>query len=277
MKLNQDTVWAITKPQYNLLKSIEYLSKFHEYIPLTSLTKYDNHKAHLYDLTKSKFLRFQTIPFIGYKITTSGYDCLAITSLRKLKLTKMGDKIGIGKESDIYYGEYDNKPVALKFHRIGRTSFRSVKNNRDYHGNKKYQSWQQLSTTSAEKEYNYMKEFKEFNIPEVIVVDRHVVVMELLDDYELLNSARDFDFNKVYIEMMMFIEKLWDYGYVHGDFNEFNVMVKGDEIKVIDFPQCLKNTHEKAREYLKRDIESVKIFFEKKFRYSCEAIPDIQI
>lgn len=277
MKLNHDSVWTLTKPQFNVLKSIEHLSKFHEFIPLDSLHAQGNIKVYLFDLARSRFLRYQTIPFIGYKLSVSGYDCLAITSLRKHGLTVMGDKIGIGKESDLYYGEFNDRPVALKFHRIGRTSFRSVKNNRDYHGTKKFQSWQQLSKTSAEKEFSYMQQFKEFDIPEVIAYDRHVVVMELLDTYELLNNAKDIDLECIYNEMMIFIGNLWNFGYVHGDFNEFNVMVTKDKIKVIDFPQCLKNTHERAKEYLERDIENVKIFFERRFRFLCDAMPDISL
>lgn len=275
MKLNLDYVLTITKPEYTVLKSIEFLSRFHEYVPLDTIPKHSNLNSIIYDLTRSKFLRYQSIPFTGYKITTSGYDCLAITSLRKKGLNVMGSKIGIGKECDLFYGEFNKRQVALKFHRIGRTSFRSVKNNRDYHKSHKFVSWNQYSKTSAEREYNYMVDFKHLNIPEVIVYDRHVVVMELLDEYELLNSARDYDLNTVYIEMMQFIETLWNYGYVHGDFNEFNVMLCDNKIKVIDFPQCVKNTHERSDEYLKRDIENVKIFFERRHRYQCEAMPDI--
>jgi len=42
-------------------------------------------------------------------------------------------KIGCGKESDIYKCVNDNgEHVILKFTRLGRTSFRTIKNNRDY-------------------------------------------------------------------------------------------------------------------------------------------------
>lgn len=49
----------------------------------------------------------------------------------------MGNQIGVGKESDVYVaggedGEED-KEYALKLHRLGRTSFRQLKNKRDYH------------------------------------------------------------------------------------------------------------------------------------------------
>jgi RIO kinase 2 len=42
-------------------------------------------------------------------------------------------------------------------------------------------------------------------------------------------------------------------------------MVKGNEIKVIDFPQCVPNTDRMALEYLKRDFECIETFFKKKY------------
>ena len=42
-------------------------------------------------------------------------------------------KIGVGKESDVYKCTNENgDEVILKFARLGRVSFKTVKNNRDY-------------------------------------------------------------------------------------------------------------------------------------------------
>ena len=42
-------------------------------------------------------------------------------------------KIGVGKESDIYLiRSNENKLMVLKLARLGRASFKTVKNNRDY-------------------------------------------------------------------------------------------------------------------------------------------------
>ena len=65
-----------------------------------------------------------------------GYDYLVIKVFMKRRLVnKVGLKIGMGKESDIYVCSTDDpeRPtVIIKFARLGRTSFRTVKNNRDY-------------------------------------------------------------------------------------------------------------------------------------------------
>ncbi len=70
--------------------------------------------------------------------------------MKRGSIKRVGIKIGVGKESDIYLceggkpkGEEDEDeddeeskdnyyPVVVKFARLGRTSFRTVKNNRDY-------------------------------------------------------------------------------------------------------------------------------------------------
>ena len=59
-----------------------------------------------------------------------GYDFLAIKAmLNRGSLTALGRKIGIGKESDIYLAcNEEGTQMALKIHRLGRTSFTNVRN-----------------------------------------------------------------------------------------------------------------------------------------------------
>jgi RIO kinase 2 len=68
----------------------------------------------------------------GYRLTTSGYDIMALENLKARGIVAaLGDKIGTGKESDVYLAATaDGKQVVLKFHRLGRTSFRDVKKKR---------------------------------------------------------------------------------------------------------------------------------------------------
>jgi len=54
-------------------------------------------------------------------------------------------------------------------------------------------------------------------------------------------------------------------GLIHGDYNEFNLMVNADGTKltVIDFPQCISVKHPNAASYFNRDVECVFIYFDK--------------
>lgn len=46
---------------------------------------------------------------------------------------------------------------------------------------------------------------------------------------------------------MNLIVRLAEYGLIHGDFNEFNIMISDEEeITLIDFPQMVSTTHPNA-------------------------------
>lgn len=83
--------------------------------------------------------------------------------------------------------------------RLGRISFRTVKQNRDYLRGRKSASWMYLSRLAAEKEFQFMKVnspqsslLKEqilhnhgFPVPQPIEQNRHQVVMEFIDAFQL--------------------------------------------------------------------------------------------
>lgn len=55
----------------------------------------------------------------------------------------------------------------------------------------------------------------------------------------------------VYNELMELIVKLANHGLIHGDFNEFNLMLDSeDRITMIDFPQMVSTSHPNAEWYV---------------------------
>lgn len=51
----------------------------------------------------------------------------------------------------------------------------------------------------------------------------------------------------LYDELMNIIVRLADSGVIHGDFNEFNIMLTEDERPIIiDFPQMMSTAHPNA-------------------------------
>jgi len=63
-----------------------------------------------------------------------------------------------------------------------------------------------------------------------------------LQIHELQNPSQ------VYDELMNLIVKLANHGLIHGDFNEFNLMLDDhDHITIIDFPQMMSTSHPNAR------------------------------
>ena len=70
---------------------------------------------------------------------------------------------------------------------LGRTSFRKLKEKRDYHGHRHKTSWIYLSRLAAMKEFAYIKALNERGFPTPTPVDfnRHCVVMQLMDGHPL--------------------------------------------------------------------------------------------
>lgn len=51
----------------------------------------------------------------------------------------------------------------------------------------------------------------------------------------------------VYSELMDLIVKLAHHGLIHGDFNEFNLLLDNDDhVTMIDFPQMISTSHANA-------------------------------
>lgn len=108
-----------------------------------------------------------------------------------------------------------------------------------------------------------------FPVPTPIDQARHCVLMELIDSYPLRQVTEIADPEKLYAELMGLILRFASQGLIHGDFNEFNILVNEEtqEPIVIDFPQMVSIDHPNAEEYFDRDVQCIKTFFERKFRY----------
>jgi len=58
----------------------------------------------------------------------------------------------------------------------------------------------------------------------------------------------------VYSECMDMIVRLANHGLIHGDFNEFNLMVNDDgSVTMFDFPQMVSTSHPNAQWYDERE------------------------
>lgn len=267
MKLLMDGVWNISKDHRNVLEAAETFLKTHHYIQEDMIKNKSRIKSNfsviLRDLVKLKFIQCFGSTF---KLSLSGFDCVAINKLREMGLNEMGSPIGIGKESDIYLGMFKKNDVAIKVHRLGRSSFNKIEE-RQLNGE---DNWFSANKESAYKESQFLQIFSKLDVPVFYCYCKHMVVMELLDSYDTLYKVTVENPEVVSGKMLNFLKQMWEMGYAHGDFNEFNVMVRDSDIKVIDFPQCVPSDDPKAIFYLKRDIECVHKYFWKKNKIVCD-------
>jgi len=142
----------------------------------------------------------------GYALTYMGYDYLALKAFMKRgHIKQVGIKIGVGKESDIYICENpEGETVVIKFARLGRTSFRTVKDNRDYLKGRSNSSWLYLSRIASLKEFAFMKALhgKDFPTPVPIDSNRHGIVMSHIRGYPLSQIKELTNPGKVYEQLL---------------------------------------------------------------------------
>jgi len=174
----------------------------------------------------------------------------------------------------------DGNVMALKLHRLGRTSFRAVKSKRDYMRRGSHYSWLYLSRLAALKEFAFMKALGEAGlpVPKAIECNRHAVLMTMIDAHPMVQVQQLGDPRKVYEECMSVLVKLAQLGLVHCDYNEFNLLIsENEELTLIDFPQMVSISHANAQELFERDVEGVVRFFERKLGYLPEGDPALEL
>ncbi len=272
--------------EFRVLTAVEMGMKNHEYVPTPLVESISGLKRGgafklIKDLCKHKLVAHRSAPCDSYRLTSKGYDFLALKALAKRgTLSALGIQIGVGKESDIFtVHTADGVEVCLKLHRLGRTCFRSVKNNRDYTRPGQHASWIYLSRLSALKEYAFMKALHAhgFPVPEPLDVNRHCVVMRLASGYQL-NSIQSLRHPAaVFGRLMELIVKLAEHGLIHCDFNEFNLLVDEEErVTLIDFPQMVSTSHINADYYFDRDVACVATFFKRRFGFEPTELPSLE-
>ncbi|XP_008555978.1 serine/threonine-protein kinase RIO2 [Microplitis demolitor] len=286
-KLDVTGLRYLSKEDFRVLTAIEMGMKNHELVPAMLVAQIANlrhggvHKL-LRELSKHKLVSYERGKrYDGYRLTNAGYDYLALKVLSSREVvSSFGNQIGVGKESNIYVvADKNDTPLCLKLHRLGRTCFRNIKDKRDYHKNRKSMSWLYLSRVSATREFAYMKALEDrgFPVPKPIDFNRHCVIMELVDGYPLCSIKQVENPDKLYDELMNLIVRFGNHGVIHGDFNEFNIMIT-DEGKpiIIDFPQMVSTEHPNAEYFFERDVNCIRTFFKRRFDYESELYPSFK-
>lgn len=266
---------SLTPRDIQVLRAIEDLSSRHEYVPLEKIEKrtkiLEEHLTLvLSKLNKLRLVKRETIGgYKSFRMTTLGYDMIAIDELVKKKvLVALGDKIGVGKESEIFVGlSTGGEKVAVKFLRIGRASFKRTKILRDWSRGPR-STWYEQSKIAAEREYRALKELVlvRAKVPTPYGYNRHVVVVEYLEGVELYKRPQLSDPEAVLNLILDTLKTAYqDVGIIHSDLSEYNILINLDtqDPYIIDWPQYVYRDHPSSFELLKRDVEYIVRFFNK--------------
>ena len=257
MRLDPTVMRTMNRQDFRVLAAVETGMRSHELVPANLVAsiaalRHGGTGKVLSSLLRDKLLSHdQSCGYDGYRVTNAGYDILALHNLKSRGIVAaLGDKIGTGKESDVYVAASpDGKQIVLKFHRLGRTSFRAVKNKRDYfmvNANKgaasQPNSWLFLSRISSLKEFTFMKALHQVEYPTPIPLaqNRHVVVMALVRGVPLYqihtNRVSAEQAESIFQQSTILASRLAQHGLVHCDLNEYNLMVdlSGIQDKIAD-------------------------------------------
>jgi RIO kinase 2 len=234
MKLDAGVLRYLTRDDFRVLTALELGMKNHDLVPteliasIASLKHGGVHKV-LGNLLRLKLIAHERSLYDGYRLVYQGYDFLALHWLLLHEIVvSFGRQIGVGKESDIYLIKNgSNKQFVLKLHRLGRTSFRKVKEKRDYIHERTSINWLYMSKLAALKEFSFMHALYDakFPTPTPIAINRHAIVMSYVPGTLLANCRSLINIADTFHECMDLMTRLAACGLVHCDFNQFNLIV----------------------------------------------------
>lgn len=263
---------SISSPALKILKTVESGMNRYEYVPIRiieSSIKLSSEKTRVLAdlLVKDGFMIAVSSPYRGYALTFSGIDLLALKTLvDKGALSAMGKPVGVGKESEVYDALLENgEVVAVKFHRIGRISFRQTRRLRIYATGAKA-GWITQAKRAASREFMALKRLYDSNVsvPRPIFKTHHVVVMSALDGRPLIEYAKMIT-KEMVNDIFVNLRKMYEVGVVHADLSEYNILISEDgDVMLFDFPQWVSPNHNSANRYLFSDLNNLVRFFSKK-------------
>lgn len=263
----------LEKKDVRVLQVIEAAMSEHEFVPKELIAKFTDFSSketffRLHRLSKFRLIRRMKGAYVGYTLNYAGYDCLAINALVKGEvLEAFGKSLGVGKESDVYDAlNPDGENIAVKFHRLGRVSFRETIRKRGY--TTQHTGWLYQSRLAAEKEFKGLKRVFPHGVavPKPISQNRHVLAMGMIAGVELAEHREIPKPKKVLEEILHNIRKAYlRADVIHADLSEYNILLDPDmHILIIDWPQYLTKNHPNAQQLLKRDVKNVLQFFRRK-------------
>ena len=203
---------------------------------------------------------------------------------RRRILKRLSGAISAGKESKVYLGyDFSNNPVAVKIYLTSSAEFR--KRIRNYiladprFEGLKPKDMRSLIVAWARKEYRNLVRMHEagVKVPKPITCLNNVLVMEFIGTektrfpllVEIYKELSREELHRIYELAVSELEKIvCSAMLVHGDFSEYNIMVKlyeesEPDIVIIDVSQSVDINHPNAVDFLIRDIKNIKRFFER--------------
>jgi len=260
---------------FRILHIIEAAMSKREFVPKEQIAKYAKLPMDRIDFTLSRLNKLGLIygmqgAYVGHTLNYAGYDCLAINALVKAEVIEaFGKPLGVGKEADVYDAlNPAGVRVAVKFHRLGRISFRQTRRKRGYATERA--GWLFQSRLAAEREFQALKLVYQHGVavPEPLSQNRHAIAMGIIEGAELAKWKEISKPEKILKEILRNVKKTYlKAGVIHADLSEYNIILQPNmHILIIDWPQYVMADHPNARQLLMRDVRNILKYFSRKHR-----------
>ncbi|NYZ80038.1 serine protein kinase RIO [Candidatus Micrarchaeota archaeon] len=205
-----------------------------------------------------------------FKIYQGIFDGGTMRTLTELARKRFFDSIDFpistGKEADVYRASKGPEFLAVKVYRVETSNFKAMQNY--LIGDKRFgrvkSSKRGIVEAWCQKEFRNLSDAMDagVNVPYPIKAEKNVLLMGFLGErdgspFPMLKSVRPKNPAKLIKTVLSFVKKLWKHGLVHGDLNEFNIMMDGEKPILIDIGQAMSTSHPMALELLERDLLNV--------------------
>lgn len=260
----------VSSSEYIILKTLLQFRDQFEAVPQSFLARQINFRPKEMQISLLKLIDLGLINYekiggeISYRINFSGLDTISIKNLYIKNILKtLGEKIGEGKESIVYYGyDFNDNTLAIKFHRIGKSSYKKA---RILHGYTERKSWISITLDNAKREFDALKCIYDNsgNVPKPIATEYNAVVTDFIEG-TLLNNYELKDPNNALNSILGTLRIAYNYcgKMVHGDLSPYNILVDNNEnVYIIDWPQWKVDD----KLLLNRDLQNILCYFSKKY------------
>jgi RIO kinase 2 len=206
---------------------------------------------------------------MNYVVRTAGFDLLALKHYAEHNsLSSLGKIIAKGKESDVYEALTDGgELLALKFFRLGRTSFRDVRRKRfvDTYDSR---SWTTKNYQAARSEFQALKKLEGVSehVPAAVSYNRHTVLLQKLLGVRLAERPDLNDPEGMLKEVVRAVRRITVKArLISADLSEYNILTDGVGFWFIDWPQAVPTSHPNAKMLLSRDVGAILNFFKRAY------------
>ena len=211
-----------------------------------------------------------------FEVIEGVFDYSTVMGIYKLMnrgvIRKLYGAVASGKEARVYWGKGPSgEDIAIKIFYVQAASFRGGRL-KYIAGDPRFEGlrgdFRRLVYAWCLKEFRNLRRAYEsgVRVPRPYAVERNILVMEFIGrdgvPAPLLKERLPEDPARAFAEVKDAIKRLYlKAKLVHADLSEYNIMVHGDQLVIIDLGSAVLSSHPLALEFLRNDIRNVYRFF----------------